>query len=576
MAKILSFDEDARRALERGVDKLADTVKVTLGPRGRNVVLDKSYGAPVITNDGVTIAREVELVDPYENLGAQLVKSVATKTNDVAGDGTTTATVLAQALVNAGLKNVAAGANPAALKKGIDAAVEAVTTALDKAATPVEGEQSIAHVATISAQDRSIGELIGEAFTQVGKDGVITVEESQTMSTELEFTEGMQFDKGYISPYFVTDPEAGETVLDEPYLLITTQKISAIADILPEAARKRAEEFGVAAQTPDELLKNSEIDVIVNLTIPSTHYRVSMDAISAGKHAYSEKPFVLTLEEGKALKQAADERKLRVGSAPDTFLGGAHQQVRNLIDSGKLGRITSGTTHVMSRGMEHWHPNPDFFFQVGAGPVLDVGPYYVTDLIHLIGPVKRVTSFTNSARTYRTVTTPGVAMTGKKIKVGTPTTIHGILEFHSGAIITIGASWDTFSHGHHNIELYGTEGSVYVPDPNFFNGDVVVADHTGAKEKVVPWDHPFGVANQNLDTPTPRANYRNTGLADMMDSLETGRHARCDIDTALHAVDVMTSILKAGELGQVITLSTTCERPAALGPDEARALLKAN
>ncbi len=233
MAKILSFDEDARRALERGVDKLANTVKVTLGPRGRNVVLDKSFGAPVITNDGVTIAREVELTDPFENMGAQLVKSVATKTNDVAGDGTTTATVLAQAMVNAGLKNVAAGANPTSLKRGIDAAVQAVADELDKVATPVEGEKSIAHVATISAQDATIGELIAEAFTKVGKDGVITVEESQTLTTELEFTEGMQFDKGYISPYFVTDAEAGETVLDDPYLLITTQKISAVADLLP-------------------------------------------------------------------------------------------------------------------------------------------------------------------------------------------------------------------------------------------------------------------------------------------------------------------------------------------------------
>jgi chaperonin GroEL len=233
MAKILSFDEDARRALERGVDKLANAVKVTLGPKGRNVVLSKSFGAPVITNDGVTIAREIELDDPYENLGAQLAKSVATKTNDVAGDGTTTATVLAQALVNAGLKNVAAGANPTALKRGIDAAVTAVSDALDKVAIPVEGEQAIAHVATISAQDPTIGELIGEAFTKVGKDGVITVEESQTLTTELEFTEGMQFDKGYISPYFVTDAEAAETVFDDPYLLITTQKISAVADLLP-------------------------------------------------------------------------------------------------------------------------------------------------------------------------------------------------------------------------------------------------------------------------------------------------------------------------------------------------------
>jgi chaperonin GroEL len=233
MAKILSFDEDARRALERGVDKLANAVKVTLGPKGRNVVLDKKFGAPTITNDGVTIAREIELDDPYENLGAQLAKSVATKTNDVAGDGTTTATVLAQALVNAGLKNVAAGANPMSLKRGIDAAVIAVNEALDKAAKPVNGEQEIAHVATISAQDATIGALIGEAFTNVGKDGVITVEEAQTMTTELEFTEGMQFDKGYISPYFVTDPEAGEATFDDPYLLITTQKISSVADLLP-------------------------------------------------------------------------------------------------------------------------------------------------------------------------------------------------------------------------------------------------------------------------------------------------------------------------------------------------------
>ncbi len=233
MPKILIFDEDARRALERGVDALANTVKVTLGPKGRNVVLSKSFGAPVITNDGVTIAREIELDDPYENLGAQLVKSVATKTNDVAGDGTTTATVLAQALVHTGLRNVAAGASPGALKRGMDAAVEAVTAALDKVATPVDGEKEIAHVATISAQDPSIGTLIGEAFTKVGKDGVITVEESQTMNTELEFTEGMQFDKGYISMYFVTDPEAAEAVLEDPYVLITTSKIGAISELLP-------------------------------------------------------------------------------------------------------------------------------------------------------------------------------------------------------------------------------------------------------------------------------------------------------------------------------------------------------
>lgn len=355
--------------------------------------------------------------------------------------------------------------------------------------------------------------------------------------------------------------------------LFRNLEVRAVADILPAAAQKRAEEFGVAAQTPDELLRNSEVDVIVNLTIPATHFSVSRDILSAGKHAYSEKPFVLSVEEGIQLKALADEHGLRVGSAPDTFLGGSHQQARSIIDSGKLGRIASGTMHVMSRGMEHWHPNPDFFFQPGGGPILDMGPYYITDLISLIGPIKRVTAFTGMARTEREVTAEG-PFKGSFVKVGTPTTIHAILEFHSGALITLGASWDVSSHGHHNIELYGTEGSVYVPDPNFFNGDVTITDRAGAKEKVTPWDHPFGVANQDLYKPMPRANYRNAGLSDMLDGIESGRPARCGLDVALHAVDVMTSILKSGETGQVITLATTCERPAAFGPDDARALLR--
>ena len=233
MAKIIKFNEDARRSLERGVDKLADAVKVTLGPRGRNVVIDKKFGAPTITNDGVTIAREIELDDPYENLGAQLAKSVATKTNDVAGDGTTTATVLAQALVHEGMRNVAAGANPMALGRGMRAAVDAVHAALDEAAIPVDERSAIAGVATISAQDAEVGELIGEAFERVGKDGVITVEESNTMSTELDVTEGVQFDKGYLSPYFVTDPEAMEAVLDDALVLLVSGKIGALADLLP-------------------------------------------------------------------------------------------------------------------------------------------------------------------------------------------------------------------------------------------------------------------------------------------------------------------------------------------------------
>src|ERR671914_738533 len=233
MAKILQFDEEARRSLERGVDILANTVKVTLGPKGRYVVLDKKWGVPTITNDGVTVARDVELDDPYENLGAQLAKEVATKTNDVAGDGTTTATVLAQALVHQGLRAVAAGASPVALKRGIDAAVAAVEERLRENSREVETTEDMAHVATISAQDPEIGSLIAEAFDKVGKDGVITVDESQTFGTELEFTEGMQFDKGYLSPYFVTDPERMEAVLEDPYILINSGKISSMSDLLP-------------------------------------------------------------------------------------------------------------------------------------------------------------------------------------------------------------------------------------------------------------------------------------------------------------------------------------------------------
>ncbi len=233
MPKILEFDEDARRSLERGVNKLADAVKVTLGPRGRNVVLDKKWGAPTITNDGVTVAKEVELENPYENLGAQLAKEVATKTNDIAGDGTTTATVLAQAMVHHGLRSVAAGANPMELKRGIDAAAAEVSERLLKASRDVEEQTEIAHVATISAQDDKIGDLIAEAFSKVGKDGVITVEESPTMGLELEFTEGLQFDKGYISPYFITDPERLEAVLEDAYVLVHQAKISSMADFLP-------------------------------------------------------------------------------------------------------------------------------------------------------------------------------------------------------------------------------------------------------------------------------------------------------------------------------------------------------
>jgi chaperonin GroEL len=253
MSKLLKFDEEARRALEAGVNKLADAVKVTLGPKGRNVVLDKKWGAPTITNDGVSIAKEVELEDPFENMGAQLIKEVATKTNDVAGDGTTTATVLAQNLVTLGMRNVAAGANPLSLKRGIEKAVAAAVESIQSQSKDVDDKSDIANVATISAADSSVGAVIAEAIDKVGKDGVVTVEESNTFGTELEFTEGMQFDKGYLSPYFVTDPERQEAVLEEPFILLHQAKISTVQSLLPvlEAVMKTGKSLVIVAEDVD-------------------------------------------------------------------------------------------------------------------------------------------------------------------------------------------------------------------------------------------------------------------------------------------------------------------------------------
>ncbi len=348
-------------------------------------------------------------------------------------------------------------------------------------------------------------------------------------------------------------------------------EVRAVADIFPEVAKARAEEFNVVAQTPDELLANSELDVIVNLTIPDAHYRVTKDIISAGKHAYSEKPLVLSLEEGEDLRAAAAERKVQVGCAPDTFLGGAHQQARALVDEGAIGRIVSGTCHVMSFGLEHWHPNPDFFFKPGAGPVLDIGPYYVANLINLIGPVRRVTAFASVPRDKREITSE--PRRGQFITVETPTTIHAVLEFHNGALVTLGASWDVEAHDHRNMEIYGTDGTLFVPDPNFFGGELILARRNGVRETVEPWKHPLGVPNWERPSGPPFANYRTAGLADMMLAIEAGRKPRCSLETTLHGVDIMTSILKSAELGKAIELTTTCERPDALGPVEAQSLL---
>ncbi|MDQ0135546.1 putative dehydrogenase [Neorhizobium galegae] len=349
-------------------------------------------------------------------------------------------------------------------------------------------------------------------------------------------------------------------------------KVLACADLNEQAAQMRAEEYGVKAQSIEGLLANDELDVIVNLTIPAAHFAVSKAILEAGKHVYSEKPLVITLEEGKALQALAKAKGLSVGCAPDTFLGGAHQLARKYIDEGGVGRITSGTCHVMSPGMEMWHPNPGFFFLEGGGPILDLGPYYIANLINLIGPVKRVGALTSMANPTRTVTSEG-PFKGQSIPVETPTNIHALLEFVSGATITLTASWDVWSHRHANMELYGTEGSIFVPDPNFFGGTVEASGRNKDIQPLEPWDHPFGINNQE-HSQGPRANYRTAGLADMAMALIEGRDARCSLERTLHGVDVMTSILKSGEEGRFIELSTTCTQPAALGIDEALALLR--
>ncbi|CAN7303088.1 Gfo/Idh/MocA family oxidoreductase [Rhizobium rhizogenes] len=348
-------------------------------------------------------------------------------------------------------------------------------------------------------------------------------------------------------------------------------KVLACADINMDAARLRAEEYQVKAQTVDDLLANDELDVIVNLTIPDAHFPISKRILEAGKHVYSEKPLVLTLEQGEELRRIAKEKGLAVGCAPDTFLGGAHQLARKFIDDGGIGRVTSGTCHVMSPGMEMWHPNPDFFFLPGGGPILDLGPYYIANLINLIGPVKRVGAMTSMASETRTITSQ--PRNGETIPVKTPTTIQALLEFVSGATVTVTASWDVWSHRHANMELYGTEGSLYVPDPNFFGGVVEASGRDKDIKPLADWAHPFGIANQESPSGT-RANYRTAGLADMAASLIDGRDARCSLDRTLHGVDVMTSILKSGAENRFIDLATTCTQPAALGIEEAQALLK--
>jgi chaperonin GroEL len=337
MAKLLLYNEEARRALERGVDRLADVVKITLGPKGRNVVLEKKYGSPTITHDGVTVAKEIELTDPFENAGAQLVREVATKTNDVAGDGTTTATVLAQAIVREGMRNVAAGANPMVIKRGIDHAVEAAVEALRKLAKPVETKAAIAQVASISAHEEAIGQLIADAMDKVGKDGVITVEESKGIETTVETVEGMEFDKGYISPYMVTDAEKMEAVLDDPYMLITDKKISAVKDLLPVLERivQVNKPFVVIAED----VEGEALATLVVNKLRGTLHAVAVKAPAFGDRRKAMLQDIAILTGGQViteelglklenvdLSMLGKARQVKIGKEKTIIIGGAGKQ----------------------------------------------------------------------------------------------------------------------------------------------------------------------------------------------------------------------------------------------------------
>ena len=362
--------------------------------------------------------------------------------------------------------------------------------------------------------------------------------------------------------------------ISEAYLRLAPNfanlKVVAVADIVAAAARTRAEQFGLRALGVDELLRDESISTVINLTVPAVHYEVSRSILSAGKNAYSEKPLALTAADARKLVAEADRRGLKLGGAPDTFLGAAGQAARRMLDKGAIGDVIAGSAHVMGHGMEHWHPQPGFYFKPGGGPVFDMGPYYITALVNLLGAVKGVAAMATRGFAERTVTAAG-PMTGQKIKVRTPTTISAVLEFASGTQITFGASWDVWRHGHQNpIELYGTEGTMLVPDPNFFAGTTSVTEKGSEYREVETGGEAFGAANWLFGGPFTRANYRMLGVADLVDAAAKGREPRCSGRLAAHVVEVMESILVSAAEKRFVKLRSSIERPAPLTAADAK------
>lgn len=355
-------------------------------------------------------------------------------------------------------------------------------------------------------------------------------------------------------------------VISEAYLKGAARskviRVKSVADLNAEAAAERAAEFRVLAVPVEALLADDEIKIVINLTVPQAHAPVSLSIIEAGKHAYSEKPLATRLADAQALVLAAAAKRVRVGCAPDTFLGAAHQACRRAIDAGRIGTPFAGGAAVLSHGMEHWHPNPAFFFQRGSGPMLDMGPYYVTQLINLLGPVARVTAEATTGSTRRTVTSE--PLRGQVIEVQVPTTVNAVLRFASGANVALSQSWDVWKHRRLPIEIYGSDGSMLVPDPNFFGGEPLVSERDGEWQALDISSHPFGIANRRLRSGAEVADYRIVGLLDMAAAIRRDRPHRASGELALHVLEVLEAIERAAMEGRHVMIESGCRRPEAL------------
>lgn len=346
-------------------------------------------------------------------------------------------------------------------------------------------------------------------------------------------------------------------------------QVKACADLNLQAAQAKAALFGVQAMTVDALLADPEISVVVNLTVPMAHAKVSLQILNAGKHAYSEKPLAAKFGDASELMQAARAKGLRVGCAPDTFMGASHQACRRAIDAGAIGNAVGGSVVVMSHGMESWHPNPEFFFKPGGGPVLDIGPYYITQLVNLLGPVRRVAGLATTGNATRTVTSE--PLKGSTIQVDVPTTVNGILEFANGANVNLSASWDVWKHNRTSpIEIYGTDGSMLGVDPNFFGNVPRVCGPNGEWRDLDIAVHPFGIANREMRNGTMQADYRMIGLVDMAMAIRHNRPHRASGELALHVLEVLEAFEASSQAGRFVNMQTTCERPepVPLGIDE--------